>query len=102
MEKILLPVDEFKELINKIDNLEKKIDSLSKKQPLEETWLDNQEVMQILKIANRTLQEYRSSWQLSYSQFGGKIYYRALDIQNHLLKHYKPAFKGNKNVPYVK
>jgi len=102
MDKILLSVDEFKELLNKIENLETKIDGITKQNPLSEKWLDNQDVMLLLKISPRTLQSYRDTGVLPFSQIGSKIYYKASDIQQHLEAHYKPAFKNNKSVPYVK
>lgn len=51
---------------------------------LKETWLDNQEVMEILKISPRTLQNLRDSHTLPFSKNGGKIYYRAKDIEKYL------------------
>lgn len=44
-------------------------------------WLDNQEVCDILNISKRTLQTYRDSGKLSYSQIGYKIYYRPEDVE---------------------
>lgn len=44
-------------------------------------WLDNQEVCDILNISKRTLQNYRDSGKLSYSQIGYKIYYRPEDVE---------------------
>ena len=44
-------------------------------------WLDNQEVCQILGISKRTLQTYRNSGILPYSQTGHKIIYRSDDVK---------------------
>ena len=52
---------------------------------LSETWLDNQEVITLLKISARTLQNMRDNSTLPYSKVGGKIYYKARDVEN-LLK----------------
>jgi hypothetical protein len=42
---------------------------------LSETWLDNQEVMELLKVSPRTLQNLRDTRALPFSKVGGKIYY---------------------------
>ena len=94
--------DEFKQLLNKIDKLESKIDNISKQNPLEETWLDIQDVCQLLKISKRTLQSYRDKGVLPFSQNGSKIYYKASDIQQYLVDNYKPAFKNKKSASYVR
>ena len=46
-----------------------------------ENWLDSQEVCLLLGFSKRTLQYYRSSGRLAYSQIGSKIYYRSADIE---------------------
>jgi hypothetical protein len=51
---------------------------------LSDTWLDNQEVMEILKASPRTLQNLRDTNALPYSKVGGKIYYKASDVENYL------------------
>ena len=46
-----------------------------------ENWLDSQEVCLLLGLSKRTLQYYRSSGRLAYSQIGSKIYYKSSDIE---------------------
>ena len=46
-----------------------------------ENWLDSQEVCLLLGFSKRTLQYYRSSGKLQYSQIGNKIYYKPADIE---------------------
>ena len=46
-----------------------------------ENWLDSQEVCLLLGFSKRTLQYYRSSGRLAYSQIGSKIYYKSSDIE---------------------
>ncbi|MFR9498089.1 MAG: helix-turn-helix domain-containing protein [Rikenellaceae bacterium] len=43
-------------------------------------WLDNQDVCEILNIKARTLQTYRDSGKIAFSQIGHKIYYRPDDV----------------------
>lgn len=45
-----------------------------------EQLLDNQDVLQKLKISRRSLQRYRSSGQLPYSTISGKLYYKLSDV----------------------
>jgi hypothetical protein len=47
-------------------------------------WLDNQDVMQALRILPRTLQTLRSNKTLPYSRIGKKLYYKRSDIQKML------------------
>ena len=81
----------------KLDKIFKEIGSLrvelkeqkvknSKK--LSETWLDNQEVMELLKVSPRTLQNMRDTKTLAYSKVGGKVYYKAMDVENLLNSNY--------------
>ena len=88
MQVITLTSEAYQQLINKIDAIEGSIKRISKINPLEDTWLDTQEVCQLLKISKRTLQSYRDNEILPYSKIGGKIYFKASDIEQHLEKHY--------------
>jgi len=45
-----------------------------------EEFLDNQDVLQMLKISVRSLQRYRSTGRLPYYTISGKIYYKLSDI----------------------
>ena len=53
-----------------------------------EDWFDNQDVMQILHISTRTLQNLRSNGTLPFSKIGKKIFYHRQDIINILSTHY--------------
>lgn len=43
--------------------------------------LDNQDVCLLLNISQRTLQTYRDTGKISFSQVNHKIYYKPTDIQ---------------------
>lgn len=45
-----------------------------------EELLDNQDILQMLKISNRSLQRYRSSGKLPYYTISGKLYYKLSDV----------------------
>lgn len=46
-----------------------------------EELLDNQDVLLMLKISNRSLQRYRSDGKLPYYSISGKIYYKRSDVE---------------------
>jgi excisionase family DNA binding protein len=50
--------------------------------------MDNQDVCELLHISKRTLQHYRDSGKLPFSQIGAKIYYKASDIDAFLQSNY--------------
>jgi hypothetical protein len=45
-----------------------------------EELLDNQDLLQMLKISSRSLQRYRSGGKLPYYTISGKIYYKLSDV----------------------
>lgn len=70
---------------------------LEKRQPSAygDELLTDKEVAYLLKVSRRTLQDYRNNGILSYTQVGGKILYRASDIEKTLMKGYKEAYRLN-------
>ena len=60
-----------------------------------ERFLTDREVSARLKVSRRTLQDYRNNGILPYTQVGGKILYRASDIEKTLMKGYKEAYRLN-------
>lgn len=45
-----------------------------------EKWLDNSDVCRLLNVSARTMQTYRDTGKLPYSQINNKIYYKASDV----------------------
>ncbi|MTG98548.1 MULTISPECIES: helix-turn-helix domain-containing protein [Myroides] len=73
----------MKRLTTRLDSLNENISKLQL-QTLNvdgEELLDNQDVLQILKISYRTLQRYRSEKKLPYYKLKGKIYYKLSDVE---------------------
>ena len=58
--------------------------------------LTDKEVSHLLKVSRRTLQDYRSNGILPYIQVGGKILYRASDIERTLMDGYREAYRSRK------
>lgn len=84
-----LEENEYNELKSLLTEIKNKLVEDGNKSQFTEKWLDNQDVCITLKISKRTLQNYRDTGVLPFSRFGGKIYYKASDIEGHLTKHYK-------------
>lgn len=91
MEAIVLSKNEFDLLVEKLKKL---TDVLADKQKNpEDTFLDNQEFMQLMNISKRTSQTWRDEGIISFSQIGSKIYYRMSDVQKLLDNNYKKSFR---------
>ena len=91
MNVITIQSEAFQELKDSMDEIKKQLTAKAKEP--KENWLDNQELMQMLKISKRTAQHYRDSGLISFSQVGAKIYYRESDVNELLQKHYNKAHK---------
>ncbi|SHM75734.1 helix-turn-helix domain-containing protein [Flavobacterium xanthum] len=72
MERIMDRLDILSEHITDIQKNRNNIDG--------EELLDNQDLLQMLKISNRSLQRYRSAGKLPYYTISGKIYYKLSDV----------------------
>lgn len=92
MEAIILSKEQFEELLTRVNEIKSALAEKNKKP--EEQFLDNQEFMQLMNISKRTAQTWRDEGKISFSQIGGKIYYRLDDVQNLLDSHHIKAYKG--------
>lgn len=72
MERIIERFDLLSEHITNVDKKRANVDG--------EELLDNQDILQMLKISGRSLQRYRSSGRLPYYTISGKIYYKLSDV----------------------
>ena len=93
MEVITIESEAFHQIQKQLAEIIACIEKQSRLNPLPEIWLNNNDVARLLKISKRTLQTYRDEGEISFSQIGAKIYYRASDVNNFLEKHYKSAFR---------
>jgi hypothetical protein len=60
--------------------------SLRNKPTLQEAWLAKRDVMELMQISERTLQNWRTNGIIPYSKIHGKLYYKESDIQQMLHK----------------
>ena len=61
-----------------------------------ERYYTDKELAVKLKVSRRSLQDYRNNGILPYTQVGGKILYRASDIERVLMDGYKEAYRLNR------
>ena len=52
-------------------------------------WLDNCETCRLLNVSARTMQTYRDTGKLPYSQINNKIYYKISDVETFMQNHVK-------------
>ena len=82
MEVVTIEKRTFSYVCERFTEFAKQIESLCSTHTQKvENWLDSQEGCLLLGVSKRTLQYYRSSGRLAYSQIGSKIYYKTSDIE---------------------
>lgn len=89
MERIMDRFDILNEHINDVHKQRNNIDG--------EELLDNQDLLQMLKISNRSLQRYRSTGKLPYYTISGKLYYKLSDIQQFIRDSFNAPLKKTKD-----
>lgn len=82
MERIM---ERFNILSDHISDLQKKRSTIDG-----EELLDNQDLLQMLKISNRSLQRYRSIGKLPYYTISGKLYYKLSDVHQFIRDSFNP------------
>ena len=94
MNAVILTQEQYNEIINRIDELKSEIKGNLKSSGND--FVDNVDFIKLMNISKRTAQAWRDEGKISFSQVGGKIYYKMLDVQELLNHNYNPAFKTNK------
>lgn len=94
MNAVILTQEQYDQIIARIDEIKKSLES--KSQSSEDTFIDNADFIQAMKISKRTAQTWRDEGIISFSQVGSKIYYRMGDVQKMLETNHRPAFKRNR------
>ena len=94
MEAVILTAEQYNNLVSRLDKLNSTLESNQKSS--QETFLDNQEFIQLMHISKRTAQTWRDEGKISFSQIGSKIYYKMKDVEVLLDKNYNKAFKNSR------
>lgn len=85
MGRIFVYPEEIQLLLSKLDSIER---SLRKMHPyIEDPILDTEDIMKLLKISRRSLQTWRDTGMIEFSQVNGKFYYRVSAINKMLEMH---------------
>ena len=99
--RLLTPENDMrvKSFFSSLENLSKKVEKIRNNRKLSldgERYYTDKELAVILKVSRRSLQDYRNNGILPYSQIGGRILYRASDIERTLMDGYKEAYRMNR------
>ncbi|MDL2282125.1 helix-turn-helix domain-containing protein [Parabacteroides sp. OttesenSCG-928-G06] len=78
----------FEAMIGRFEQFVQKVDALCQQNDSKElgSWLDGQDVCEILNISKRKLQTLCDSRQIAFSMVGHKVYYKAEDVQKVIRK----------------
>ena len=82
-----------------LEDLSKKVEKIcgANKPSLDgERYYTDKELAVKLKVSRRSLQDYRNNGMLPYIQIGGRILYRASEIERVLMDGYKEAYRQNR------
>lgn len=82
MQIINIEKNVWERLISRIDEFSTRVDALCEKHSEKriKKWLDNQQVCEILNISKRTLQTYRDTGVIGFSQVNHKMFYKQEDV----------------------
>lgn len=83
MEIIVIEKKTFETLLSETQRLARQVEVLSQKcqDKRFQKWLTGEDVCDILKISQRTLQTMRSRHKICYAQLGRKFYYRPEEME---------------------
>jgi len=94
METVTINAEKWNELLLKIDRIIAFVEQLAERLPADDnTWLNDKEVCDYLKISSRTLQRLRKKGDISFSTIAKKHFYKASEIKE-LME--KKSVKSNK------
>ncbi|UPT68999.1 MAG: helix-turn-helix domain-containing protein [Sphingobacteriales bacterium JAD_PAG50586_3] len=85
MDVIVIESNAFKEIMSRLQGMEKAITSILCEP--KERIIDNDEFIAEMKISRRTAQTWRDEGLINFYQIDRKIYYKQTDIDTFLEKH---------------
>lgn len=94
MNAVILSQQQFDDILSRIDEIKSEVKATSKTKSDE--FVDNVDFIKLMNISKRTAQAWRDEGKISFSQVGGKIYYKMVDVNELLSHNYNPAFNKKK------
>ena len=92
MNAIIITKEEFDQILVKLDEIREGLHKQVNPSPIQERYLTNAEVCDLLKVSRRALQRYRDEGRIAFSQVGATIRYKAADVERFLHDNYNPSF----------
>ncbi len=80
---------QMQQLLDKVDEMASIIKTRSGFDA-EDTYINNNEFIQLLKVSRRTAQYWRDSGVIGHTIIGTKIYYCLADVKKMMKENYKP------------
>lgn len=98
--RLLTPENDMRvrSFFSSLEDLSKRVEKIrdNNKPSLDgERYYTDKELAVKLKVSRRSLQDYRNNGILPYTRIGGRILYRASDIERTLMDEYKEAYRMN-------
>lgn len=98
--RLLTPENDMRvrSFFSSLEDLSKRVEKIrdNNKPSLDgERYYTDKELAVKLKVSRRSLQDYRNNGILPYTRIGGRILYRASDIERTLMDGYREAYRLN-------
>jgi hypothetical protein len=77
MDELFLSQKKYQALITRLDEIIADVTTIKLQSHPEEHYIDNNDLLMILHVTNRTIIRWRNSGLLPYKKLGNKFYYRA-------------------------
>jgi hypothetical protein len=88
----LIDEEDFQRLLERLSAIEAAV--IAKEEAaLLNRWLTNKQLMDLLEVSKRTLQNWRDTGTISFSPIGHKIYYQYRDVEAMLQYHKSLSFR---------
>ena len=99
--RLLTPENDMRvrSFFSSLENLSNRVEKIrdNNKPSLDgERYYSDKELAVKLKVSRRSLQDYRNNGILPYTRIGGRILYRASDIERVLTDGYRKAYRLNR------
>lgn len=88
MKTMIFELPAMDEVLSKLDQINKKLESIHKQNTLYGLLLTTKEACSVLKISLRSLQSYRDRGLIPFIQFGREVRFRQEDLQQFLMDHF--------------